>query len=125
MIRAMASAARVFVDKRSLLIIPMLFYFGVIASTILADYSTVSCDLTANIFSQGHSLYFPSFILIYGGSGERVLGLGFLVDGVLGLWCGALWVFEGWGSFFLHRRINLGIKVVLSYLLTVLLAHPI
>ena len=58
MIRAMASAARVFVDKRSLLIIPMLFYFGVIASTILADYSTVSCDLTANIFSQGHSLYF-------------------------------------------------------------------
>ena len=80
MIRAMASAARVFVDKRSLLIIPMLFYFGVIASTILADYSTVSCDLTANIFSQGHSLYFPSFNLIYGGSVERVLGLGFLVD---------------------------------------------
>ena len=40
--------------------------------------------------------------LIYGGLGFGVLGLGFYigfsglgfsVDGVLGLWCGALWVF--------------------------------
>ena len=55
-------------------------------------------------------LFFPRVIvyifflfwLIYGGLGFRVLGLvsyigflglGFSVDGVLGLWCGAFWVF--------------------------------
>ena len=36
------------------------------------------------------------------------LGLGFLVDGVWGLRCGAFWVFWGRGSRYKHRRIILG-----------------
>ena len=31
--------------------------------------------------------------------------------GVWGLWCGAFWVFWGWGSLYKHRRITLGIKL--------------
>ena len=75
--------------------------------------------------SAGKAIFFPRVILynsflfwlIYGGLGFGVLGLGsyigffgsgFSVDGVWGLWCGAFWVFLGWGSIYKHKRITLG-----------------
>mgnify|MGYP001796587808 CR=1 FL=1 len=69
--------------------------------------------LVCYIFSQGYSL---SFFLTFAHlrwflglwSWIGFLGLGFSVDGVLGLWCGAFWVLWGWGSPYTHRRINLG-----------------
>ena len=77
----------------------------------------------------GRFIFFPGlffiifflFWLIYGGLGFGVLGLGsyigflglgFSVDGVWGLWCGAFWVFLGWGSLYKHKRITLGKKMV-------------
>ena len=54
------------------------------------------------IFSRVILYIFFLFLLIYGGLGLGVLGLGsyfgflglgFSVDGVWGLWCGAFWVF--------------------------------
>ena len=46
--------------------------------------------------------YFLSFM------GDKVLGLGFAVDGVWGL----LVYFGGWGSLYKHRRVILGVKKV-------------
>ena len=59
--------------------------------------------------------YFGSFLVVWGfvlGLGSYIwfLGLGFSVDGVWGLWCGALWVFLGWGTLYKHKRITLGKK---------------
>ena len=43
--------------------------------------------------------YFCSFMVVWGlGSKIGFLGLGFSVDWVWGLWCGAFWVFLGLGS---------------------------
>ena len=57
-------------------------------------------DGCAIFFSQGYSLlFFPIFAHIWWlgvlrlGSYFGVLGLGFSVDGVWGLWCGAFWFF--------------------------------
>ena len=65
----------------------------------------------AILFSQGHSLQFFSILLINGGLGLKgwglwigFLGLGFSVDGVWGLWCGAFWVLWGWGSLYKHKK---------------------
>ena len=44
------------------------------------------------------------------GSYFEFLGLGLSVDGVLGLWCGAFWVFLGLGSLYKRKRITLGKK---------------
>ena len=61
---------------------------------------------------------FCSFMVVLGwgflfGFWIRLLGLGFLVEGVSGLWCEAFWVFfEGWGSLYKHRRINWAKKLL-------------
>ena len=54
---------------------------------------------------------FCSFMVVWGFGVEvldLVFGDGFPVDWVCGLWCGAFWVFLGWGSLYKHKRINLG-----------------
>ena len=62
--------------------------------------------LRCYIFSQGYSF---SFFLIFAHLWWFVvLGLGFSVDGIWGLWCGAFWVFLGWDSLCKHKRITLG-----------------
>ena len=50
---------------------------------------------------------FCSFMVVLGwgflfGSWIRLLGLGFLVDGVSGLWCGAFWVFLRVGAHYIN-----------------------
>ena len=50
---AMKRFIKIFARKRSLLIIPMLCYFGFIASVILADFNTVSAGMGADIFIVG------------------------------------------------------------------------
>ena len=61
--------------------------------------------------------FFSHFCSFYGGLGVGglglgswigFLGLGFSVDGVWSLWCGAFWVLWGWGSLYNHKRITLG-----------------
>ena len=64
----------------------------------------------AIFFSQVYSLYF--FLILAPFWWFGFLGLGFSVDGVWGLWCGAFWVFLGWCSLYKHKRINLGKKMV-------------
>ena len=54
------------------------------------------------------------FFFIYGGFGVGVLGLGYCVNGVWSLWCGALWIFWGWGSLYKHIRITFRVKIVPS-----------
>mgnify|MGYP001801797036 FL=1 len=49
------------------------------------------------------------------GSWIGFLGLGFSVDGVLGLWCEAIRGFWGWGSLYKHIRINLGKKLCVQW----------
>ena len=66
----------------------------------------------------GYFLYFFShFLLIYGGFGVGFLRLGswigflrlgFSVNGVYGLWCGAFKAFWGLNCLCKHRRITLG-----------------
>ena len=62
-------------------------------------------------------LFFTSFFIFshlwwFGvlgfGSWIGFLGLGFSVDGVLGLWCEAIRGFWGWGSLYKQLRITLG-----------------
>ena len=66
----------------------------------------------ALVFSKAILLTFFSILLVYGRLGlvtwVGFLGLGFSVDGVRGLWCGAFGVYWGEGSLYKHRRINLG-----------------
>ena len=66
----------------------------------------------------GLAIFFPrvilyTILLIYGGLGGWGHRLGFLgsvfsVDGVLGMWCLAFWVFWSRGSLYKHGRITLG-----------------
>ena len=74
-------------------------------------------------FFQGYSLY---FFLIFAhlwwglwwfrvsgwGIGLGFCGWFFQLMGFGGLWCGAFWVFWGWGFLYKHKRITLG-KMVL------------
>ena len=62
---------------------------------------------------------FFSFLLIYGGLEVVVLGLGFSVDGVLGLLCESIWGFLGLGFFILTYKNNPG-KYNLPHLYSIL-----
>ena len=75
--------------------------------------------LWGQIFSRVILCTFFLFLLIYDGLGFRggvlvwVFGVGFFSWwGFGGLWCGAFWVFWGWGFLYKHKRITLG-KMVL------------
>ena len=69
-----------------------------------SNHITSKNTFSRYIFSQVYSLY---IFLIFAhlwcfgvlglGSYIGFLGLGFSVDGVWGLWCGAFWVFSGMG----------------------------
>ena len=82
-------------------------------SVLFCIVKLVFIDKQAIFFSLSYSLY---LILIFahlwwfGVSGSYIgfLGLGFSVDGVWGLWCGAFWVFWVWCSLYKHKRIILG-----------------
>ena len=57
------------------------------------------------------------FMVVWGlalwswGSCRGFLGLGFSAERVWGPWCGAIWVFWGWGFLYKHRRITLGKQI--------------
>ena len=59
------------------------------------------------------SFYYCSLMVAWGfgvGVLYGLLRLGFSVDGVMGLWCGAFWNFFGWDFLYKHKRITLGKK---------------
>ena len=81
---------------------------------IVLKRKTCPCDRVARYIFVPRVILYNCFLfwLIYGGLGFGVLGLesymgflglGFSVDGVWGLWCGAFWVF-GVGALYINMK---------------------